>query len=137
LRKLFRIEAPRIGMAGLNCHAGDGGLFGREEIEIIDPAAETLRDEGISVTPAQPADSLFHAADQGAYDAVIGMYHDQGVIPLKRYGYVTVIAGAPHIRTTCGHGTAFDIAWQNRVRPELFLRAVDLATDLAARRTDG
>lgn len=68
---------------------------------------------------------------------VLGMYHDQGVIPLKRYGYVTVIAGAPHIRTTCGHGTAFDIAWQGKVRPDLFFRAVDLAVDLAGSRING
>lgn len=133
LGRHFGIEAPVIGVAGLNCHAGDGGLFGREEIDIINPVMARLRDEGIDITDAQPADALFHAAENGRYDVVIGMYHDQGVIPLKRHGYVTVIAGAPHIRTTCGHGTAFDIAWKNSVRADLFLRAADLAKNLARR----
>lgn len=134
---LFGVTKPTIGVAGMNCHAGDGGLFGREEIEVINPMAQQLRENGLDITDAQPADALFYAAEQGRYDVVLGMYHDQGVIPLKRYGYVTVIAGAPHIRTTCGHGTAFDIAWQGKVRPDLFLRAVDLAADLAGSRIIG
>lgn len=133
LGRHFGIKAPRVGVAGLNCHAGDGGLFGREEIDVINPVMARLRAEGIDISDAQPADALFHAAESGRYDAVIGMYHDQGVIPLKRHGYVTVIAGAPHIRTTCGHGTAFDIAWKNSVRPDLFVRAAGLARDLARR----
>lgn len=130
LRILFQVEDPLIGVAGLNCHAGDGGLFGREEIETIDPVMTELRAQGLRLTEARPSDALFYEAEQGKYDAVLAMYHDQGVIPLKRYGYLTVIAGAPYLRTTCGHGTAFDIAWKGIVRPELFLRAADLAADL-------
>lgn len=131
LTNLFGISDPKIGVAGLNCHAGDGGLFGGEEVEIINPAIKVLQKEGMDLTEAQPADALFYDAENGRYDAVLAMYHDQGAIPLKRYGYVTVIGGAPFIRTTCGHGTAFDIAWQNRARPELFLRAAKLASQLA------
>ncbi|MCP3371815.1 PdxA family dehydrogenase [Bradyrhizobium cajani] len=134
LRSLFHIPDPVIGVAGLNCHAGDGGLFGREEIDTIDPVMSGLRAEGLRFTEARPSDSLFYEAEKGRYDAVLAMYHDQGVIPLKRYGYVTVIAGAPFLRTTCGHGTAFDIAWKGVVRPDLFLRAADLAADLVTNR---
>lgn len=134
LRDVFHVEDPLIGVAGLNCHAGDGGLFGREEIETIDPVMRDLRAQGLRFTEARPSDALFYEAEQGRYDAVLAMYHDQGVIPLKRHGYVTVIAGAPFLRTTCGHGTAFDIAWKGSVRPELFLRAADLAADLVAAR---
>lgn len=134
LRSLFGIADPKIGVAGLNCHAGDGGLFGPEEIDVINPVMRQLRERGMNITDAHPADALFYSAEQGRYDLVVGMYHDQGVIPLKRYGYVTVIAGAPHIRTTCGHGTAFDIAWTGKVRADLFLRAADLATELAETR---
>lgn len=135
LRRHFGITAPRIGVAGVNCHAGDGGLFGTEEIEVLNPVMARLRADGMDVTDAEPPDALFHAAERGVYDSVLGMYHDQGVIPLKRTGYVTVIAGAPHIRTTCGHGTAFDIAWTGKVRPDLFLRAADLAAELARHAT--
>jgi 4-hydroxythreonine-4-phosphate dehydrogenase len=130
LQQLFKIAKPRIGVAGLNCHAGDGGLFGRQEIEEINPAIAKLRIEGLNITDARPADALFLEAERGDYDGVLAMYHDQGVIPLKRYGYVTVIAGAPYIRTTCGHGTAFDIAWKSKVDSKLFLRAVALAVQL-------
>lgn len=132
LRTLFHVPDPLIGVAGMNCHAGDGGLFGQEEIDVIDPVMTELRAAGLRFTEARPSDALFYEAEQGQYDAVLAMYHDQGVIPLKRYGYVTVIAGAPYVRTTCGHGTAFDIAWKGIVRPELFLRAADLAVGLVA-----
>ncbi len=134
LRELWKIEHPRIGVAGLNPHAGDGGLFGREEIEEVIPVVERLRAQGIDVRGPDPADSLYWAADQGEFDGIVGMYHDQGVIPLKRYGYVTVIAGTSIIRTTAGHGTAYDIAWQGRARSSVMERAIILAAELAALR---
>ena len=131
LRALWKIDRPRIGVAGLNPHAGDGGLFGREEIEHIAPAVAAMRDRGIDVRGPEPADSLYWAADQGEYDGIVGMYHDQGVIPLKRHGYVTVIAGTSILRTTAGHGTAYDIAWKGVARAEVMERAILLAAELA------
>ncbi len=134
LKDLWDIENPKLAVAGLNPHAGDGGLFGREEIEHIIPVLERLRAEGINIEGPGPADSIYHSADQGAYDGLIGMYHDQGVIPLKRYGYVTVIAGTPIIRTTAGHGTAYDVAWQGKARADVMARAITTAAELAASR---
>ena len=90
--------------------------------------------EGIDVRGPFSADSLYHSAENGSCDAVVGMYHDQGVIPLKKYGYVTVIAGTPILRTTAGHGTAYDIAGQGIADASVMTRAVLLAADLAARR---
>jgi 4-hydroxythreonine-4-phosphate dehydrogenase len=137
LRELWKIPAPHIGVAGLNPHAGDEGLFGREEIDQIIPVVGRLQAEGIDVTGPEPSDSLYWAADQGAYDGIIGMYHDQGVIPLKRYGYTTVIAGTSILRTTAGHGTAYDIAGQGRARADVMERAILLAAELAHIRRAG
>jgi 4-phospho-D-threonate 3-dehydrogenase / 4-phospho-D-erythronate 3-dehydrogenase len=131
LRELWHVENPKLAVAGLNPHAGDGGLFGREEIEHVIPVMQRLSAEGFDLVGPGPADSLYYAAEQGAYDGVIGMYHDQGVIPLKRYGYVTVIAGTPIIRTTAGHGTAYDIAGQGIAKPDVLIRAIQLAAELA------
>lgn len=136
LRRYYGIDDPYVGVAGLNPHAGDGGLFGDEEIEEIQPAVEELRAEGMRITDPRPPDAAFWEAEQGRYSVVLGMYHDQGVIPLKRYGYVTLIAGVPLIRTTCGHGTAYDIAWKGKANHELFKRAYTLATDLASKSRD-
>jgi len=136
LRELWKLPQPKIGVAGLNPHAGDGGLFGDEEIREIIPAVEHMRREGIDVTGPEPADSLYFAADQGQYDGIIGMYHDQGVIPLKRYGYVTVIAGTSILRTTAGHGTAYDIAWKGVARADVMERAILLAAELATLRRE-
>lgn len=134
MRELWQMPRPRIAVAGLNPHAGDGGLFGNEEIDFISPVIARLAAEGIDVRGPYPADSLYHSAEQGSCDAVIGMYHDQGVIPLKKYGYVTVIAGTPILRTTAGHGTAYDIAGQGIADASVMTRAVLLAADLASRR---
>jgi len=131
LRDLWKLARPHLGVAGINPHAGDGGLFGREEIEHIIPVVERLRREGLDVTGPEPADSLYFAAEQGRFDGIIGMYHDQGVIPLKRYGYVTVIAGTSILRTTAGHGTAYDIAGKGVARHEVMERAILLAAELA------
>jgi len=134
LRELWGIESPRIAVAGLNPHAGDGGLFGREEIDEVIPAIEALQQEGYRIEGPFPSDSLLYSAEKGHYDGVIVMYHDQGVIPLKRYGYVTVIAGTPFIRTTAGHGTAYDIAWQGKASGDVMRRAIEVAAQLASLR---
>lgn len=134
LRDLWAIDDPVIGVPGLNPHVGDGGLFGDEEIEHVIPVCERLRAEGVRIVGPDPADTLYHRAEQGAYDAVLGLYHDQGTIPLKKYGYITVAAGLPIIRTTAGHGTAYDIAWQGRADYGVMQRATLLAAELAGRR---
>ncbi len=131
LHDIWGIAAPKIAIAGLNPHAGDGGLFGREEIEEVIPVVKKLAAEGFDIVGPAPSDSLYYAAEQGAYDGVIGMYHDQGVIPLKRYGYVTVIAGTPFIRTTAGHGTAYDIAGKGIANSDVMKRAILLGAELA------
>jgi 4-phospho-D-threonate 3-dehydrogenase / 4-phospho-D-erythronate 3-dehydrogenase len=136
LQELWAIKEPRLAVAGLNPHAGDGGLFGNEEIEEIIPAIRQCREAGIDVGGPYPSDSLFYQAEQGYYDGVLAMYHDQGVIPLKRYGYVTVISGTKLIRTTAGHGTAYDIAGKGIVREDVFARAILLAASLVESRTN-
>lgn len=133
LREVFAIPAPRIGVAGLNPHAGENGLLGTEEQRHIAPSVRRCREDGLDVAGPFAADSLFRAGETGGYDGLVGMYHDQGAIPLKRYGYVTYAVGLPIIRTTCGHGTAYDIAWQGRADPGLLGRAIDVAADLADR----
>lgn len=134
MRDVFDMPEPRIGVAGLNPHAGENGVLGREELDHIVPAVRACRADGIAATDPLSADSLFAAAEVGHYDAVLAMYHDQGVIPLKRYGYVTYAAGLPIVRTTCGHGTAFDIAWHGKADPDLLIRAVQLAGQLGRAR---
>ncbi len=109
----FGIEAPRVAVAGLNPHAGEGGLFGREEIEIIAPAVEAARAEGIDATGPWPGDTVFMQARNGAFDVVVAQYHDQGLIPVKYLGLdrgVNITLGLPFVRTSPDHGTAFDIA---------------------------
>jgi 4-phospho-D-threonate 3-dehydrogenase / 4-phospho-D-erythronate 3-dehydrogenase len=132
MRGKFGVARPRIGVAGLNPHAGENGVLGREEIEQIQPAVERCRARGVDATDPLAADSLFNAAEAGDYDAVLAMYHDQGAIPLKRYGYVTYAAGLPIVRTTAGHGTAFDIAWTGKARHGLLARAIALAAELGS-----
>lgn len=134
LSDLWKIENPSIAVAGLNPHAGDGGLFGQEEIEIISPVIEEFRSRGHNVIGPLPSDSMFLEADKGVYDSNVAMYHDQGVIPLKRHGYVTTIAGMPILRTTAGHGTAYNIAGKGVADPSVMKKAVALAAELAARR---
>jgi len=134
MRDKFGVENPRIGIAGLNPHAGENGVFGREEIEEVKPALERCRARGMNLSDPLASDSLFAAHEAGKYDAVLAMYHDQGTIPLKRYGYITYAAGLPIIRTTAGHGTAFDIAWKGLASPDLLARAAALAVELAASR---
>jgi len=133
----FGLDRPRLAVAGLNPHAGENGTMGREEIEIIAPAVETLRSEGHSVTGPFPADTLFHAAARRRYDAVICMYHDQALIPLKTIDFdrgVNVTLGLPFIRTSPDHGTATDIAGKGSANPDSLIAALQMAGEMAERR---
>jgi 4-hydroxythreonine-4-phosphate dehydrogenase len=124
------IAAPRIAVAGLNPHAGEGGLFGREEIEQIAPAVAAARAEGIAASGPHPPDTVFMRARQGAHDAVVAMYHDQGLIPVKLLGVehgVNTTLGLPFVRTSPDHGTAFDIAGQGIASATSLLAAIDAA----------
>jgi 4-hydroxythreonine-4-phosphate dehydrogenase len=130
----FGIAEPRLVFCGLNPHAGEGGSIGREEIEIITPAIEELRREGVRAAGPFPADTLFHATARGRYDAVIAMYHDQALIPIKTIAFetaVNVTLGLPFVRTSPDHGTAFDIAGQGKADPSSLIAAIDLAARLA------
>lgn len=136
LKKSFAIAKPRIAVAALNPHGGEQGNFGAEEIEIITPAVKAARRRGLPVFGPFPADSLFHHAARGAYDAVVCMYHDQGLIPLKLhhfYGGVALTLGPPFIRTSVDHGTAYDIAGKDKADPTSMIEAILLAARLARR----
>lgn len=137
LARDFGVERPRIALCGLNPHAGESGAMGVEEIEIINPAAETLRGFDIEITGAQPADSLFHERARTRHDAVIAMYHDQGLIPIKTLHFwdaVNVTLGLPIVRTSPDHGTGFDIAGKGIARTDSFRAALRMASEMAQRR---
>ena len=138
LRLQFGIEAPRLAIAGLNPHAGEGGAMGDEEARLIAPAIAALRAEGINVSGPHPPDTMFTPAARAGYDAAICMYHDQALIPLKTLDMasgVNVTLGLPIIRTSPDHGTAFDIAGQGRADPASLIAALRLAATLAERRS--
>jgi 4-hydroxythreonine-4-phosphate dehydrogenase len=137
LQRGFGIADPRLAVAGLNPHAGEGGQLGREEIEIIAPAIAALAAEGWRVTGPHPADTLFHAAARAKYDAALCMYHDQALIPVKALHFedaVNVTLGLPIVRTAPDHGTAFDIAGQDRADPRPMAAAIRMAAESAAHR---
>jgi 4-hydroxythreonine-4-phosphate dehydrogenase len=128
---------PRIAVAGLNPHAGEGGTMGREEIDTIAPAVEDARRQGIEAGGPLPADTIFLAAKRGDYDAVVTMYHDQGQIAMKLMGFdrgVTVLGGLPVPIATCAHGTAYDIVGRNCANPVPLTNAFNLAARMAAAR---
>jgi 4-hydroxythreonine-4-phosphate dehydrogenase len=134
LRDFFGIGRPRIAVAALNPHGGENGIFGDEEIKIIGPAVKTARKKGIRAQGPFPADSLFHQAAQGDYDAVVCMYHDQGLIPLKLhhfFGGVALTLGPPFVRTSVDHGTAYDIAGKGKADAASMKEAILLASRLA------
>jgi 4-hydroxythreonine-4-phosphate dehydrogenase len=136
LRRYFAIANPRIAIAGLNPHAGEGGTIGREDVEVIAPAVAALQKAGLRVVGPQSADTLFHAAARARYDAAIAMYHDQALIPIKTLAFdtgVNVTLGLPFVRTSPDHGTAFDIAGTGRADPSSFVAALKLAERMAAR----
>ena len=133
----FGIAAPRLAVAGLNPHAGEGGAMGREEIDLIIPVLDRLRAEGFLLDGPKSADTMFHAAARSRYDAAIAMYHDQALIPVKTIdfaGGVNVTLGLPFIRTSPDHGTAFDIAGQGRADASSLIAALSMAADMAAAR---
>lgn len=137
LADLFGIERPRLAVAALNPHAGEQGAMGDEEHRIIAPAIAALQAAGIDARGPAPADTLFHAAARGGYDAALCMYHDQALIPIKTIdfaGGVNVTLGLPFVRTSPDHGTALDIAGTGRADPTSLLAAIDMADDMARRR---
>ena len=134
MTRRFGVARPRLALAGLNPHAGEAGAMGREEIEIIAPAVEALRAEGLEVVGPLPADTMFHAAARARYDVALTMYHDQGLIPAKTLAFdsgVNVTLGLPFVRTSPDHGVAFDIAGKGVANPASLIAALDLAARLA------
>jgi 4-hydroxythreonine-4-phosphate dehydrogenase len=141
LEKFLRARAntaPRIAVAGLNPHAGESGKLGLEEIEIISPAIAALkseiRDPKSEITGPHSPDTVFHRAIEGEFDAVLCMYHDQGLTPLKLHAFhsgVNVTLGLPFPRTSPDHGTAFEIAGKDNAQPDSMIAAINLAVELA------
>ena len=137
LRRDFNINQPRIAVTGLNPHAGEGGHIGGEEEDIIKPALADLRKKSIHVDGPYPADSLFHEGRRHEYDAVLTMYHDQALIPLKTldfFGGVNTTLGLSYIRTSPDHGTALDLAGQYKANPASLIAAIELAFTMARNR---
>lgn len=137
LTELYGIKKPRIGVAALNPHAGEHGLFGNEEARIILPAARAAQAKGILASDPQPADTLFGKAAKGQYDGIVALYHDQGLIPLKLVAFGTCVnltVGLPIIRTSVDHGTAFDIVGKGLADPGSLIEAVKLAAMIAVKR---
>lgn len=136
----FGIERPRVAVLGLNPHAGDGGVIGREEIDVVRPAVDALRAGGLNVEGPFPADAFFGRAAWGRFDAVVAMYHDQGLAPFKALamgGGVNVTLGLPIVRTSPDHGTAFDVAGRGVADAGSTVAAVRLAARMAAARPAG
>ena len=134
----FGIAQPRLAVAGLNPHAGEGGRMGREEIDVIAPVLDRLRSEGMRIAGPLSADTMFHAAARSGYDAAICMYHDQALIPIKTLDFdrgVNVTLGLPIIRTSPDHGTAFDIAGTGQANPTSTIEALRMAWQLAGARS--
>ena len=139
LQRNFGIAEPRLAISGLNPHAGEGGALGREEEEIIAPAIAALAAEGWRVSGPHPADTMFHARARAAYDAALCMYHDQALIPVKALHFedaVNVTLGLPIVRTAPDHGTAFDIAGQDKADPRPMAAAIRMAAECAALRLE-
>ncbi|MCL6282976.1 4-hydroxythreonine-4-phosphate dehydrogenase PdxA [Ruegeria sp. 2012CJ41-6] len=137
LKDQFAIAQPRIAIAGLNPHAGEGGAMGTEELDWIAPLIAQMQDEGLRVTGPHPADTMFHAAARARYDAAIAMYHDQALIPIKTLDFdrgVNVTLGLPFLRTSPDHGTAFDIAGKGIANPASLIEALKLAQRMAQTR---
>jgi 4-hydroxythreonine-4-phosphate dehydrogenase len=132
--KRYFVPAPRLAVLALNPHCGEGGMFGKEDQAVIRPAVESARAEGIDATGPLSADTLFHQAVQGGYDAVVCMYHDQGLIPLKLLHFddgVNVTLGLPIIRTSVDHGTAYDLAGKGTASADSMIAAIKMAAEMA------
>ncbi|NNE51375.1 MAG: 4-hydroxythreonine-4-phosphate dehydrogenase PdxA [Sulfitobacter sp.] len=137
LRDQFGIPKPRLAIAGLNPHAGEGGAMGRQEVDWIAPLIQIMCAEGFDLRGPLPADTMFHAAARESYDAAIAMYHDQALIPIKTLDFdrgVNVTLGLPFIRTSPDHGTAFDIAGKGTANPSSMIEAIRLAHRMAQSR---
>ncbi|GAG08705.1 unnamed protein product, partial [marine sediment metagenome] len=135
--RYFGTRKPRIGVAGLNPHAGEEGLFGREEKRFIVPAVKKAKKKGMKVAGPIPPDTIFHRALKGEFDCVVCMYHDQGLIPLKMLAFdkgVNVTLGLPIIRTSVDHGTAYEIVGKGVANPGSLIEAIRLAAQLAVAR---
>ncbi len=133
----FGIARPRLALAGLNPHAGEGGSIGLEEMEVLIPAATALRAEGLNISDPRPAATLFHDEARTTYDAVLGLYHDQALIPVKMldfWGGVNVTLGLPIVRTSPDHGTAFNIAGRGLARADSMIAAIRMARAISLRR---
>jgi 4-hydroxythreonine-4-phosphate dehydrogenase len=133
----FGLPRPRLAVAGLNPHAGEQGLIGREDMDVLAPAVEAARARGVTIDGPFPGDTVFVRAARGEFDAVIACYHDQGLIPVKLLAFgkaVNVTLGLPIVRTSVDHGTAFDIAGQGKADPGSLIEAVLLAAKLASAR---
>ena len=140
LQRDFGLPAPRIAVAGLNPHAGEGGLMGREEATVIAPVLARLREAGLDLSGPLPADTMFHAAARAGYDAAVCMYHDQALIPVKTLAFdhgVNMTLGLPFVRTSPDHGTAFGIAGTGQACPDSLIAALRLAARVAAQRRAG
>jgi 4-hydroxythreonine-4-phosphate dehydrogenase len=139
LLRNFGIEKPRLAFAGLNPHAGEGGAIGREEIDLIKPAIEQLREEGIDAVGPFAADGMFNARARAGYDAALCLYHDQALIPIKTLHFddgVNITLGLPIVRTSPDHGTAFGIAGKDEANPGAMIAAIKMAAMAAGRRAE-
>ncbi|MEM7615476.1 MAG: 4-hydroxythreonine-4-phosphate dehydrogenase PdxA, partial [Pseudomonadota bacterium] len=137
LRQDFGLSAPRIAVAGLNPHAGEGGMMGTEDDALITPAIARARSAGIDATGPLPADTMFHPPARATYDAALCMYHDQALIPIKTLNFsagVNVTLGLPFVRTSPDHGTAFGIAGRGEADPQSLIEALRLAHEMGQRR---
>ncbi|TWC07126.1 4-hydroxythreonine-4-phosphate dehydrogenase [Bradyrhizobium macuxiense] len=135
MKARFGLASPRLAVAGLNPHAGEDGTLGMEDVEIVAPAVDILRRDGIAVRGPLPSDTMFHAAARKTYDCAICMYHDQALIPIKTVAFedaVNVTLGLPFVRTSPDHGTAFDIAGTGKANPSSLIAALRLAARMAA-----
>ena len=140
LQRQYGLERPRVAVAGLNPHAGEHGTLGREEVDIVVPAIERLRDEGYDVSGPHPPDIMFHERRRRNYDLALCMYHDQALIPLKTLHFdegINCTLGLPIVRTSPDHGTAFDIAGKNLADPGAMIAALRTAGDCARRLAAG
>lgn len=136
LKRLFGIARPRLAVSGLNPHAGEGGALGREEIDLVAPAIERLREEEAEVTGPHAPDTMFHERMRSTYDAALCLYHDQALVPLKTLHFdegVNITLGLPIVRTSPDHGTAFSLAGRDRAVPTAMVAALKMAADCARR----
>lgn len=136
LKRYFSIDDPRVAVCGLNPHAGEGGRFGGEEMDVVAPSVREAREKGVKCVGPVPADVAFYKAIKGEYDVVVALYHDQGSIPLKLLAFesgVNITLGIPIIRTSPDHGTAYDIAWKGIADPGSMIEAIRIGAMMASK----